>query len=176
MAEPDELHISVPWPHTPPRTSGVIGHVVRSDAISPDIRHGFPVVSVADAWVQSGRSLRREDLVAAGDFLVTGLRVGRYREPALSTVTDLAAAARRGRGSPGAPRVAWAIPRLRVGPDSRPESLLRLMIAEARLPEPVIHFPVPVEGGITLHPDLAFVGARVALEYEGDGHRIDRAT
>jgi len=53
---------------------------------------------------------------------------------------------------------------------------MRLLIAEARLPEPVIHHPVPVAGGITLHPDLAFVSARIALEYEGDGHRVDRAT
>lgn len=176
VSSSDELHIAVVWPRTPPRPAGVTGHVVRSGVVSTDVRHGFPVISAPGAWVQSAADLRREDLVAAGDFLVTGRKVGLHREAPIARLADLAEAAGRARGAPGAPNTAWALQRIRVGPDSRPESLLRLLIVRARLPEPVIGHPVPIAGGLTLHPDLAFVAARIALEYEGDGHRVDRAT
>ncbi len=64
---------------------------------------------------------------------------------------------------------------MRIGPASRPESLLRLVIVAAGLPEPVIAPPVEVAGGrLTLHPDLAYPELRIAIEYEGDGHREAR--
>jgi len=43
----------------------------------------------------------------------------------------------------------------------------------AGLPEPVVAHPVRVAGGLMLHPDLAYPEQRIAIEYEGDGHRTD---
>ena len=64
---------------------------------------------------------------------------------------------------------------MRIGAASRPETLLRLVIVAAGLPEPVIAAPVEVAGGrLTLHPDLAYPDLRIAIEYEGDGHREAR--
>jgi very-short-patch-repair endonuclease len=54
--------------------------------------------------------------------------------------------------------------------------LLRLLCVRARLPEPVVDFEVAVAGGILLHADLAFPRDRIVLDYEGDDHRVDRAT
>lgn len=45
-----------------------------------------------------------------------------------------------------------------------------------RLPEPTPDFEVAVTGGLLLHADLAFPRERVLLDYEGDGHRVDRTT
>jgi triosephosphate isomerase len=80
------------------------------------------------------------------------------------------------RGSPGSGKVAWALPRIRSGVDSRPETLLRLLCVRARLPEPVVDHAISVAGGLVLHADLAYVDARIVLDYEGDAHRVDRAT
>ena len=44
----------------------------------------------------------------------------------------------------------------------------------AVLPEPVVSPPVEVLGGIVLHPDLGYVDHRIAIEYEGEHHRLDR--
>ena len=170
------IHLVVAAPRTPPRSRGVCGHVFASNTFEVGIRIGYPVVSAADAWVQSATLLGREDLVAAADFLVTGRRVGRNREAPPATLEQLAAAAMRTRGSRGAAKVRWALPRVRIGPDSRPESLLRLLLSAARFPTPAIRHSVVVEGGLVFHPDLTFVEAQVVLEYEGDIHRTDRAT
>ena len=169
-----DIHVSVLFPRTPPRRRGVIGHALAS--IEPALRLGLPVVAPADAWCQAASILSREECVVVADFLLTGRKVGTHREPALVTLAELEIAADRHRGARGALRVAWALPRARVGPDSRPESLLRLLLVAHRIEEPTIGHPIEVEGGLVLHPDLALVRARVVLEYEGDGHRLDRRT
>jgi hypothetical protein len=61
---------------------------------------------------------------------------------------------------------------VRVGAESRPETLLRLCIVDAGLPEPEVGVAVPVATGtVVLHPDLAYPGLRIAIEYEGERHR-----
>jgi len=136
----------------------------------------YPIADPAQAWCQSAALLAREDLVAAGDALVTGQRIGGVRTAGVSRLSRLEEAARALRGSPGAARVAWSLPRIRSGVDSRPETLLRLLCVRGRLPEPSPDFEVAVAGGVLLHADLAFPNERVVLDYEGDVHRVDRAT
>jgi very-short-patch-repair endonuclease len=172
----EPLHLAVASPRTPPRARGICGHTLALDAFTPSFRLGFPVVSPADAWVQSSTLLCREDLVAAGDFLITGGRSGSARESALAELSELSDAVRRYRGRRGSAAARWALPRLRFGPGSRPETRLRLLLVGARLPEPAIQHPIQVAGGRVLHPDLVLVAAKVILEYEGDVHRVDRAT
>ena len=170
------LDLIVLAPRTPPRSRGVRGHVAVAGSLEVGARTGFPVVSAADAWVQSAPLLTREDLVAAGDFLVTGRRTGPDREPPHATLDQLSAAVARSRRKRGAVAMSWALPRIRIGADSRPETLLRLLITSAGLPEPELRHPIAVESGRVLHPDLVFAPVKVALEYEGDVHRVDRAT
>lgn len=168
------LHVSVLFPRTPPRVRGVHGHSLRRLRIA--VLDGLPVAAPEFAWCQSATQLSREDLVAAGDALVTGRRVRGVRGPGATTLARLTAVADELRGTPGSARIAWALSRVRVGVDSRSESLLRLRCARWRLPEPVADHEVIVSGGLALHPDLAYPDARIALEYEGDIHRVDRAT
>ena len=175
-AETGPLHVSVFAPRTAPRRPGVRGHSIDSGSFGRDIRFGLPIMSPADAWVRSAALLRREDLVAVADYLVTGHPSGPSPKPALCTREQLVVASQRMPGNRGARNVAWALPRVRVGPDSRPESLLRLLIVADGMLEPVIHPAIRVAGGRIYHPDLGFTAQRVALEYEGDIHRTDRAT
>lgn len=160
---PLELHISVRFPRTPPRRPEVRGHsIAEVPAIMID---GMPVSTMLAAWLQSAALLGREDLVAVGDHLA-------FRDPTLAEALTLAAEAWRGR--PGAARAQWAASRVRLDVRSRPETLLRLLLVRSRLPEPVVAHPVSVGGGIILHPDLAYPERKLALEYEGDGHRSRR--
>lgn len=156
-----------------PRTRGVAGHEYRELRIRH--RKRLPVTTPADTWCHLASVLSREDLVAAGDFLISGERLSAtLRTTPLSTPDELADAASRYGRTPGARNIRWALPRLRKGVDSRRESLLRLLLVALGLPEPVVGHPVTVAGGVLLHPDLSYPHARIAIEYEGDEHRSSK--
>ena len=164
------LHVLSP-DVTRARTVDTIGH--RSASAFPiALRYGLPVVTAPDMWIQVAGMLRREDLAAVGDYLVTGRRFGHASEGPLCDLGDLVAAVHRNTGRRGLRAARWAVDLIRVGAASRPESLLRLLIVAAGLPEPEIGPAVAVaRGTIVLHPDLAYPDLRIAIEYEGSGHR-----
>ena len=155
-----DLHVSVTFPRTPPRRGGVRGHSLASAPAT--LVDGMPVSPPITGWAQSAALLSREDLVAVGDRLL--LRQS-------DAIDELAAIATRWRGRPGSVRLSWAAARVRPGVRSRPETHLRLLLVRSRLPEPVVAHPVLVAHGLVLHPDLSYPERKLALEYEGDGHR-----
>ncbi|WP_022890015.1 endonuclease domain-containing protein [Agromyces italicus] len=163
------LHVLSPTV-TRPRTRGTVGHrAMRAFPVS--LRLGLPVVTPADMWMQSAGTLGHRDLVAVGDFLVTGRLHGRAAEGPFCTPAELVAVVERSTGRRGLASARRALEQIRVGAASRPETLLRLVVVEAGLPEPAIGPPVIVAGGLVLHPDLAYPDLRIAIEYEGAGHR-----
>ncbi|GAA4176701.1 hypothetical protein [Gryllotalpicola koreensis] len=166
------LDVAVAAPRTPPRAEGIIGHKLVAGSVSVVTVAGLPVLWTPDVWCQLAAVLSREDLVAAGDFLLSGdAWAGRMRRP-LCTIEQLAAAVARYAGKRGAKNLRWALGRLRADVDSRTESLLRLLLVEAGIPEPLVHLAVSVANGqLTLHPDLALPQFGVCFEYQGDGHR-----
>lgn len=167
------LDITVAWPRTPPRTRNVRGHSSRPGLVSTTIHHGLPIVAAADIWCQLASVLTREDLVAVGDYLLSGnVWHGNARAP-FATIDDMVASVQRHARSRGATRARWALPLIRTKVDARPESLLRLLFRSAGLPEPLIGDPTPVAGGLILHPDLKLERWRVVFEYEGELHFTD---
>ncbi|WAL41405.1 GTPase [Brevibacterium sp. BRM-1] len=66
-----------------------------------------------------------------------------------------------------------AVARCRAGVRSPPETRLRLALVDAGLPEPAVAQPIHIRGLGTIHPDLSYDRPRIALEYEGDHHRVD---
>jgi len=165
------LDVSVRAPRTPPNGVGYLGHTISEGKTQVLESPPFRVIGPADTWCQLSTVLTRGDLVAAGDYLLSGNPFDDPRVP-LCSLCDLRAAASRFRGRRGAKKVTWALGRVRAGVDSRPESLLRLMLVAAGLPEPLIADPTPVDGGrLVLHPDLKLRNWGVVFEYEGDGHR-----
>ena len=164
----DPLHVSVAFPSTPPRGRGVVGHSLGS--VSGEILDGVPICTPAHIWCQLSGVIGREDLVAAGDHLV-----GARRRRALLEVGELGELTEELNRTRGARARAWALPRIRFGSDSRPETLLRLFLEAHCFDGLEVNDAVPVDGGrLTLHPDLSIPGRRLAFEYEGDGHRVDR--
>lgn len=170
------LHVSVLGAATRPRTKGIVGHELTAGDVLVGTHAGLPVIGPADTWFHLAAFLSREDLVAAGDYLLTGRRHGPHPLAPLCSLDDLAAARVRHRGRRGLARAEWAAPRLRWPVDSRPESRMRLLLEAAGFPELLVNDPTPVDGGTAvLHPDLKWPELRIVFEYEGDGHREDAA-
>lgn len=167
---------------TPVRRPGVIGWIREDPLLERRRVAGLRVTTPADTWValavmRAGRggAISREDLVAAGDFIVSGERLAFGRAAPLATIDELAAAVERHGSGRGARALAWALPRIRRPVDSPAETRLRLGLVAARLPEPVVQPPIPTAQGLR-HPDLGYLDERVLLEYLGDVHRTDRST
>jgi very-short-patch-repair endonuclease len=139
---------------------------------------GLPTTSPTSTWAQLGAVLSVRDLVAVGDAIVRVPRVegGTPGHPAsaLGTVAQLEAAIAAGRRV-GINRLREALPLIRAGSSSRPESHLRLDLLERNLPTPVLDFEVrDGQGRLLGISELAFPRFRVVVEYEGDHHRVDK--
>ncbi|MEY2848942.1 MAG: hypothetical protein RI885_1607 [Actinomycetota bacterium] len=162
------IHVSSILPDTAPVRSGIVGHRLRPLPGGVVLLRGMPVSSPLATWCQLGAELDLGSLVAAGDFVVTSA------EPPV-TLDELSAAASAWAGRPGAEMLRTAVPHVRVGPLSRPESLSRLLFVAAGLPEPECNGIVRTESGAFLAMgDLVWRKQRQVAEYEGDHHRTDR--
>ncbi|WP_419818923.1 endonuclease domain-containing protein [Glaciibacter flavus] len=169
----DPVHVTVLTPRTPPRARGVIGHAIGAETFAVGTLRDKPVCSPADCWCQLAETLSFEDLVAAGDYLISGQVTDAGREVPLCTFEMLSVAANRYARRKGAHLRRRALKAIRFGVDSRPETHLRLLLIASGLAEPLIGHGVRVQNGRILHPDLVFEEFKIAFEYEGDGHRTD---
>lgn len=157
----DVLHVTVPPGHQP-RRRGVVTHRLTEPARKSI--DGLPVLPPERVWVQLGSSLTVDESVIAGDCLVR-------RKGPMSTLDRMTDALGQAAGRRGVGVSRAALPLIRPGTDSPPESELRLVLVRAGLPEPVIRHTVTHNGSWVGTPDLAYVRHRVALEYQGEGHR-----
>lgn len=171
-----ELDVAVWAPRRSPRGQGVAGHQLGR-SLARGVQHptlGVPLTSPASTWALLGAVLLHPyDLVAAGDAVV---RTPQHRDdpPALATLEQLAAAVDAGRRV-GRPALRGALPRVRVGASSRPETWLRLTLVDAGLPEPALAYEVRDRRGLLIgRLDLAYPLWRIAIEYEGGQHLTDR--
>lgn len=162
-ADLTRLHVSVPHGMPRPRSRGVRGSE-RTAATPTTDRHGLRVLDPAATWASLSTALGVADLIAAGDHLLSTVRghpLARSEQLADAIVPR----------SPGAARLRAALPRLREGSLSRPESLLRVLLSAAGLPEPSLNHSIPELGVLV---DLAWPNARFGIEYQGDHHREPR--
>jgi hypothetical protein len=131
---------------------------------------GLRIVGPAEAWLSLAAHLAAADLTAVADFLLgpDGPAEPRIARSWMAAAVDAAEAAR------GIRALRSALTDAREGVRSRPETHLRLLVREAGPREPDVAVPVPVGGDLFVHPDLAWPEYRVALEYDGAGHRSAR--
>jgi hypothetical protein len=148
-----------------PRGRGVVGH---STGVRPVIRivRGLRVLGPADTWCTLASLLEVDDLIAAGDRLI-GLPV------ALATLEEIDEAITRHGRRIGSATLACARGELRANSYSRPESLARLTLIRAGLPEPEPNGMIVLRSGRRTRGDLVFRTFRVLVEYDGDHHRVD---
>ena len=142
--------------------------------VLPVVRHrGLPVVPPVEAWIQAAAVLDVDDLVVIGDALCgEWSRWPPARRLSPRVLVDAVAAAGPRRG---VARLRAAVVHVREGVLSPQETRLRLLVVRHGLPEPEINAPRHAPDGAFLgRPDLSWSVPRVALEYEGDHHRVDQ--
>lgn len=170
---PDEhLEVAVPDDAAPPRTGGVRGRKLRADAAGMRWPTGVPVTDpVVTLFTLAPRLTVRQATVIV-DALVTrsGIYPGLCAERPLSSLDDIDARVVQWRRFAGIATVRGARERV----ESPMETETRLMIVDAGLPEPQVQYVVWHRGRRIAKVDLAYPERRVAIEYEGDGHRTDR--
>ncbi|MFF2844414.1 hypothetical protein [Paenarthrobacter sp. NPDC057981] len=155
-----------------PRRVNVAGHLLT---LLPDetVEHdGVRLTSPPRTWLDLAKLLSVEDLVAAGDHLVCahGPDFPVPKDPVCS-LEELTRAVSRHPGMRGVRTARAALELIRVGSDSAPESLMRMALINAGLPEPVLNLVVrDVFGGAVLWPDAAYVDHKISLQYDGQHH------
>lgn len=161
------IHVSAHRPAREPRTSGVTGHrlQVREPATitSPQ---GFPVEHPVRAWRQTAGLWGLDDLIVAADALLSGpaplAEIGDLRE-------EIALM-----GDSRSHVLTRALREARIGVRSPRESVLRLVLVRAGLPEPLLNWPLhDADGEFVAELDLAYPQWRVAPEYDGRIHAED---
>lgn len=155
---------------TRPRRARVVGHEGTPARVA--LRMGLPVSDPARTFLECAQELALADLVAIGDHLVLDPRVLDPHDirPHLG-LADLRreVADASGRGVRLA-RAAAAL--VRDGVESRRETLLRLLVLDAGLPEPECGVLVRDRAGREIGWfDLVWPERRVIAEYDGDQHR-----
>lgn len=169
------LDVSVHHPLRASRSRGVRGHQMRTEMVSV-VTHpttGYLVTSPASTWATLATSLPHlYDLVAAGDAVVRTPVLSDH-EPALATMDQLERATAAGSRT-GVARLREALPRIRTGSWSRTETWTRLLLVDAGLAEPLCNLELPEARGSRRYLDLAYPQWKIAVEYEGLQHLIDR--
>lgn len=163
-----DIHVSVRAPGRAPDIRGFVGHQLRRwETWSVG---DVPVTTPPQTWLDLAPMLSVAELIVAADFLVG-------TKASLSSTAELREAITQSPGRRGIARARLALERARVGSESPGETHLRLLLAHAGLPEPVLNLGLyEATGGFVARVDMAYRDARVALEYEGDVHRVDRRT
>ncbi len=127
-------------------------------------RGRLAVVPAAEAWaaLATDPAFPDDELVVVADAIAR--RHGDLRR--------LAAAAERYRGRRGGARLRDALARSRTRVDSPQETRTRLLVVAAGVPEPEVNLDVHAEDGSgwLFRPDLRWLRAKVALEYDGADH------
>lgn len=168
------LHVSERAPSNAPRHPGIVGHQASDARIGTVLRYGLPVSDAVSTWFALARYLPLDELVVAGDHLVlTPHLLDPLDVRPHVTPEQLAHRLAYFHGR-GAVKAARALRLIRPGAESRPETLLRLLLLRAGLPEPLVNPDVGDATGKWIgRADLVWPEWRTIVEYDGDQHRTD---
>jgi len=170
------LDVAVPLHLSPPKIARVRGrrlapHRVRTWTVS-----GAPVVDAVSALFTCAAELTIDQAVTIIDALLTD--ADNYPDVGpgcpLATIDDIAARLAVWGRFPGSRIVRSAIPLARLRVESPKETETRLLIRDAGFAEPTVQYEVRDGRRLIARVDLAYPGLRIAIEYEGDGHRTDK--
>jgi len=168
LQEWDACHILVPKGVTRPVRRGVVSHRSLHPLKVWAQAWGLPVLNPVEHWLQlPGPSV--DEMVEVGDGFL------RRRQPLLA-FDEMASAVSSCAGRPGVARAHEAMKWVRAGTDSMYETITRLILVHAGLPEPDINCEVFCpSGGMTFHLDMGYEKEKVGVEYDGVVHVGNRA-
>ncbi len=167
LSETPEVDVGTPAPARAIHAQGIRG---RKLGIRPEeVRslRGLRITTPARTWCDLAPVLTLPELVSAGDFLLR-------RACPMATRGQLAECVRHHPGRRGRPALKMALDLVDSRSESPAESVLRVVLTTGgftgMVPNHVVRDRV---GRFVARVDLAFLEARVAVEYEGDYHRAE---
>jgi len=172
----EPLHVCVAPDAAPPRGAGVKGRRLAPHRARRLIFGGAAVVDPIAAVLSSAADLTLIQMVTAFDALLTGADnyPGMLAVRPLATPEEVQRRLAEWGPFPGCATVRTALGLARRGVESPKESETRLVIRAGGLPEPVVQWEVFDGSRLVARVDLAYPELKIAIEYDGDGHRSDR--
>jgi len=152
-----------------PNSRPQVGLIVRNESL---IEHeittvsGLPVTTPARTAFDLGRHLPIDDAAARIDALTRAISF---------PVDDVLLLARDHKGTRGIRRLKAVLPLVDAGAASPRETWLRLMLVRAGFPPPTTQIPVMDGWRLMAVLDMGWAEIKVAVEYDGDHHRTNRA-
>ncbi|MDF9278032.1 hypothetical protein P4U43_09550 [Arthrobacter sp. EH-1B-1] len=167
----DVLHLARPARGSLTRRNGVVSHRLALRAEDTVIINGLPVTSVFRTFVDLGTLLHLDDLVAAGDSIVSEhhRHFGEPRHPMIP-VAGLRKLVEHTSKIHGIRAARLAIDLIEPGVDSPPETQIRLMLGRAGLPVFVPNCRIDTEIGLPVWADLGCHEFKTCIEYDGGHH------
>ncbi|MCL2515063.1 MAG: endonuclease domain-containing protein [Microbacteriaceae bacterium] len=161
-----EVHVTAAGDFLP-RGPFVIGHKARHPATTR--MFGRPVRVPAELWCELASVLELDDLIAAGDRMLSEKPIMLTTRRHLSDAVDAHGAGR------GVRRLREALPQLREDVWSPRETWTRLVIVRAGLPEPERNRRIyGRDGRLIAIGDLVYPDRKIVIEYEGERWHSDR--
>lgn len=158
-----DIHALNPARHQLRHSDGLVVH--RRDGAPLGVVHGRPATTAAWTAVEVARSLRRPRALATLDAALRSRTCDRHQ---------LIAAASKQAGRRGIVAVRELIPLADALAESPMESEARLAMHDGGLPRPVLQHDIVDLDGRTWRVDFAWLGAKVAVEYDGFDWHSDR--
>lgn len=168
----DVVHLSAPGTMSNPvRRKGVTGHKAAARPGEVLEVEGLPMSAAPRMWLECAGQLSPQALVVLGDSLVRRPRL-RFegRSVPHARADDLREVIGRHARAPGRAKARAALELIRVGADSAQETLLRLAVRRAGLPEPELQVPVNPDRSTSPCADLGYRRWRIAIQYDGAWH------
>ena len=172
IASEELLHLTRPSGAPGIQRKGICGHRRRLQSSELVVAEGLQVTSIARTWLDLAGHLSLEQLVVAADWIISEHQRG-FGPPRVAKVSvgELTEYVLSRQGARSLRSAAAALDLMRVGVDSPPETLLRLMMMRANLPEFTVNWRLQPPGvRRSVWTDLASPAYRVCVEYDGLHH------
>ncbi len=168
------VHLTWTTGATTAQRRGITSH--RS-ALAPQDRMGFSQLAVTTperTWLDLAPWLSESELVVLGDAIINRPYEHGRRLDGLGTLEGLADIVQRAGSGRGVLACRAALVRCRVGADSPPETLTRLALVDAGLPEPQVQLKGDPADRYSPVADLGYRALKIAIQYDGKHHRTPR--
>ena len=173
LSDSEELHLSKPRALPEVRRKGILGHTVLALEGEVETVDGIRISTRSRTWLDLALRLSLPELVCLGDELVRIPRLGlEGRSDPFATIDELRWMVGRHPNLQGIVRARAALDLMRVGSDSAPETLLRLAMCDAGLPEPELQLPLRPDSPAAPTADLGYRRRRLAVQYDGGHHLL----
>ncbi|MCU6479320.1 endonuclease domain-containing protein [Arthrobacter sp. A2-55] len=170
LEDSTELHLSKPRKLPETRRKGITGHTLLAFEDEIETVDGLAVSTRARTWLDLARVLPLPNLVCMGDQLIRIPRiVFEGRSEPYVTIASLRNMMARHGNLQGIVRARAALELMRVGSDSGPETMLRLAMLDAGLPEPELQLALWSTPNAP-SADLGYRKRRIAIQYDGGTH------